>query len=80
MVRLFSRTRLVEPAQIEGTFPSWRPRRNIDHILVTSGLTVEECRVVNHPYSDHLPVAMDIRLPEGLHESLHGGESESQHG
>jgi len=53
------------------TFPSWRPQRHIDHILVSSGLTVDELGVPALPaYSDHLPIAMDIRLPQGLQRSV----------
>lgn len=70
MQRLVNCTQLREPTQLASTFPSWQPHRNIDHILVTSGLIVENCRVIKHAYSDHLPVAMDIRLPEGLSASL----------
>lgn len=66
MMRLFRTTSLCEPEQELHTFPSWKPERNIDHILVSSGLEVESCSVVNHAHSDHLPIAMEVRLPEGL--------------
>jgi endonuclease/exonuclease/phosphatase family metal-dependent hydrolase len=61
---LFQRTRLREPVEALCTFPSWRPIRNIDHILVTPGLEVHSCHVIQHAYSDHLPIAMEIALPE----------------
>ena len=48
------------------TFPSWRPERNIDQILVSSSLKVERTQVLNHTFSDHLPVSMEIELPEGV--------------
>ncbi len=67
---LFKRTRLCEPEQEQKTFPSWRPIKNIDHILVTSELSVTQCHVFNHAYSDHLPVAMDIALPEDLQQVM----------
>ena len=60
---LLERTRLQEPVHGLHTFPSWRPSRNIDHILVSPTLTVADVRVLNHSLSDHLPVAMDIILP-----------------
>jgi endonuclease/exonuclease/phosphatase family metal-dependent hydrolase len=46
------------------TFPSWRPQRNIDHILVTPTLQVDNARVLNYSLSDHLPIEMEITLPE----------------
>ncbi len=71
MSRLFARTHLHEPLEEVHTFPSWRPQRHIDHILVSSGLTVDELGVPALPaYSDHLPIAMDIRLPQGLQRSV----------
>jgi len=35
------------------TFPSWRPVRAIDHILVSPQIGVERCEVLQHTYSDH---------------------------
>ena len=56
---------LVAP-QIEATFPSWRPQRCLDHILLSPELALERVEVLSQPISDHLPVAVDIRLPSGL--------------
>lgn len=66
MRHLFGRTRLGEPVEELHTFPSWRPNRSIDHILVTPELQITQCRVLNHAYSDHLPVAVELMLPEAL--------------
>ncbi|MHC5347248.1 endonuclease/exonuclease/phosphatase family protein [Metapseudomonas furukawaii] len=52
--------------QVEATFPSWRPQRCLDHILLSPSLTLERVEVLSQPISDHLPVAVDIRLPDGL--------------
>ncbi|MCY1284976.1 hypothetical protein D9M70_338970 [compost metagenome] len=52
--------------QVEATFPSWRPQRCLDHILLSPGLTLERVRVLPQSISDHLPVAVDIRLPDSL--------------
>ena len=49
--------------QMEATFPSWRPQRCLDHILLSPSLTLERVQVLDQPISDHLPVAVDIRLP-----------------
>lgn len=56
---------LIAP-QVEATFPSWRPQRCLDHILLSSGLTLERVEVLSQPISDHLPVAVEIRLPDSL--------------
>jgi endonuclease/exonuclease/phosphatase family metal-dependent hydrolase len=64
MRQLISRTRLCETASRQATFPSWRPRRSIDHILVTPELKVASCQVIHHTCSDHLPVAMEVSLPD----------------
>jgi len=52
--------------QIEATFPSWRPQRCLDHILLSPSLTLERVDVLALPISDHLPVAVEIRLPDSL--------------
>lgn len=59
-------TQLADPAHEIRTFPSWRPHRMLDHILVTPGLKVEHVHAINFACSDHLPIAMDVQLPENL--------------
>jgi endonuclease/exonuclease/phosphatase family metal-dependent hydrolase len=49
------------------TFPSWRPQHNIDHILVTPTLQVDRVGALNFSLSDHLPVEMEITLPDSVH-------------
>lgn len=63
---LIRRAGLREPAHDLHTFPSWRPMRNIDHILVSPSIQVDEVSVLNYPLSDHLPIAMQVRLPAGI--------------
>jgi endonuclease/exonuclease/phosphatase family metal-dependent hydrolase len=60
------RTALREPAHDLPTFPSWRPSRNLDQILVSPSLKVERMDVLNYPFSDHLPIAMQVALPMTL--------------
>ena len=48
------------------TFPSWRPHRNLDHILVSPNLRVERARVLDYALSDHLPLSMEVELPAGV--------------
>ncbi len=66
MAMLLSTTHLCEPTHGLNTFPSWRPHRKIDHILVSPSLEVADIHVLNYPFSDHLPIAMDIVLPESI--------------
>jgi endonuclease/exonuclease/phosphatase family metal-dependent hydrolase len=61
---LYERTSLTPPQDSPATFPSWRPTRALDHILVSGSIEVEKRWVVPHPVSDHLPIAASVRLPE----------------
>jgi endonuclease/exonuclease/phosphatase family metal-dependent hydrolase len=63
---LLTKTQLCEPAAALHTFPSWRPYRNIDHILVTPSLKISDLQVIHHALSDHLPIAMEIEVPEDV--------------
>jgi endonuclease/exonuclease/phosphatase family metal-dependent hydrolase len=63
---LLARTELCPPHAKLHTFPSWRPQRHIDHILVTPSLNVRDVRAINLPISDHLPIAAEIELPASL--------------
>lgn len=53
----------LRAAQTDATFPSWKPQRCLDHILISSELEVANMSVLPIPISDHLPVSMDIVLP-----------------
>jgi len=67
---LLDKTRLAPgPSPLPPTFPSWRPRRAIDHILTTPGLAIEKLWTLQHPVSDHLPLAATIRVPQRLVEN-----------
>ncbi|HEX5353724.1 MAG TPA: endonuclease/exonuclease/phosphatase family protein [Rhodanobacteraceae bacterium] len=60
---LFAHTSLAPPPDPQATFPSWRPQRAIDHILVTSQLAVERLWTLPAAFSDHLPLAAEVRVP-----------------
>lgn len=63
-MRLLRRhTDLHEPVHELHTYPSWEPRRNIDHILVSPSITVRAAEVLDYPLSDHLPITMEVELP-----------------
>lgn len=63
---LVKHTDLREPAHHLPTFPSWRPSRNLDQILVSSSLKVERIEALNYLFSDHLPIVMEVALPMEL--------------
>ncbi len=63
---LLRHTCMRDPIPDLYTFPSWRPLHHIDHILVSPSLTVNRVEALNYFLSDHLPVAMEIELPEGV--------------
>ena len=68
---LFRATALVAPSERSpATFPSWHPRRAIDHVLTSSQLHVEQLWTLPHPVSDHLPLAARIRLPDSLRANI----------
>lgn len=60
------RLNLHPVAETQKTFPSWQPQRGLDHILVSDSLSLSRIAVIDHPQSDHLPVAAEILLPYPL--------------
>ncbi len=57
---------LRAPTRDLASYPSWQPQRAIDHILVSESLRTGEPEVFDMPFSDHLPVGLEIDLPAGL--------------
>lgn len=56
---------LQPPECVVATFPSWRPMRAIDHILVTPGLGgCAGHRALPAAASDHLALSIDLDVPE----------------
>lgn len=51
------------------TFPSWRPVKGLDHILVSDYVNVQQVGVLDIPVSDHLPIAMEITLPKAMQQA-----------
>lgn len=60
---LFSKCGLQPPAKSTPTFPSWKPRRALDHILTTAAIQLDKTWTLPQAFSDHLPIAAEIRLP-----------------
>jgi len=61
---LYRRTRLQPSPHEVPTFPSWKPRRGIDHILATDTLCVKQPQALFAARSDHLALAADMVVPE----------------
>ncbi len=57
------RSGLWVSAGTPATFPSWRPRRSLDHILVTPDIEVHSLIALPHTFSDHRPLAAEISVP-----------------
>ncbi|HKR77243.1 MAG TPA: endonuclease/exonuclease/phosphatase family protein [Rhodanobacter sp.] len=63
MRQLFARSRLQPPAQPTPTFPSWKPKRALDHILASPSVALEKVWTLPQAFSDHLALAAEICLP-----------------
>jgi endonuclease/exonuclease/phosphatase family metal-dependent hydrolase len=63
---LVDNTHLQLPSEDLKTFPSWRPNRKYDHILISDSLKLQKTHVLEHTHSDHLPICVEIELPKGV--------------
>ena len=63
MTQLFNRTNLTAPEEKVLTFPSWKPHKAIDHILISNTLECENVCAMPAAYSDHLAIALDLEVP-----------------
>lgn len=59
---LYRNTALMPPPTPILTFPSWAPKRSLDHVF-TAGLRVSDYRAVAAAGSDHLAVALSLHDP-----------------
>lgn len=64
MQQLYANTGLQPPLECVPTFPSWRPQRAIDHMLVTPALTVAAMQAMPAAQSDHLALSVELDVPE----------------
>jgi endonuclease/exonuclease/phosphatase family metal-dependent hydrolase len=63
---LLSCTGLSDPIRTVATFPSWRPEKMLDHVLITPCLQAIKIAAVDFPCSDHLPIALHVALPAAV--------------
>jgi len=61
---LYRQTRLQPPSSTVPTFPSWRPLRAIDHILLGEGLRCAGLQAFPAALSDHLALSIELDVPE----------------
>lgn len=59
----FSTSFPLHPVRPLLSYPSWQPRRALDHILLSDTLEAKNVRVLDHLFSDHLPIAIEVALP-----------------
>jgi endonuclease/exonuclease/phosphatase family metal-dependent hydrolase len=44
------------------TYPSWNPKKQLDYILYSKEITLENFSVPRVDFSDHLPLVMDFLI------------------
>lgn len=64
MQPLYQQTNLQPPANCVPTFPSWKPQRAIDHVLISSALSMATMQAVAAAKSDHLALSVELDVPE----------------
>lgn len=61
-LRPLTELRGLRPLVSTATFPIYRPRYRFDNVFADTAVTVLDARVLDAPYSDHLPVLAKIEL------------------
>ncbi|HGG59783.1 MAG TPA: EEP domain-containing protein [Gammaproteobacteria bacterium] len=61
---LLDSTDLSPPRVVAKTYPSWKPKVAYDHIFVTPEIKLGESEVYGVKHSDHLPVSIEVDVPE----------------
>lgn len=74
----FSTSLPLHPVKPLLSYPSWQPRRALDHILLSQTLEAAEVRVLDHLFSDHLPIAVDLPLPVACLNALADAEKKQR--
>jgi len=63
--RLCDDSGLCLPDAPPATYPSWRPKRAIDHVLISEGLRFDIVESLPVGFSDHCPLAVQVSLNRG---------------
>jgi endonuclease/exonuclease/phosphatase family metal-dependent hydrolase len=53
----------LKASHTKATYPSWRPTKCLDQILVSEHILIHKVGVLDFALSDHLPVAIEIEIP-----------------
>lgn len=53
-------------SQSEATFPRWSPKYHFDQIWLSQGLNLIKTEVLKFGVSDHLPISVEIEIPEKM--------------
>ena len=53
----------LKASHARATYPSWRPVKCLDQILVSQHIHIHKVAVLDFALSDHLPVAIEIEIP-----------------
>jgi endonuclease/exonuclease/phosphatase family metal-dependent hydrolase len=48
----------------QATFPRWQPKYHFDQIWVSKNLSIKDYQVMSFGVSDHLPVAIEVEVPD----------------
>lgn len=64
----------LQPVRPLLSYPAWQPRRALDHILVSRSMAAAEVQVLDHLFSDHLPIAVDLPLPLGCLDTIRNAQ------
>ncbi len=63
LAAIMEKTGMRPAAKKMATYPSWNPQRDIDHFLVSKGITIKKVGVIDFALSDHLPMAIEAVIP-----------------
>ncbi len=67
MKKLMKETHLKDEIKLDKysvqlTQPTWHPRKRLDYILVSKQIKVKQYKVLNYPFSDHMPLFMEFTV------------------
>lgn len=54
------------PTRGLASYPSWKPQRALDHVMVSRTLCSRAAEAIDVGYSDHLPVGIEVELPDEI--------------
>ena len=67
MKKLMQKTHLKDRLNLDNysvrlTQPTWHPRKRLDYVLVSKQIKVKQYKVLNYPFSDHLPLFVEFNV------------------